>query len=197
MRFWAFCLSAEEYRFPDADPPVVKASVPISLVGLDKRGRLHFRAGHGDPMDITATDQIKPIATTTAIPIPVRICSPSPCLSLEIGLTYIPAPPCEAMHSRSKLAAEASYSHSMGELSIDRRLALPPTIAPPIRLIASTKSLVKSAASLPAPQCVSLGTHERAKAPVERAKATAIVRPWLGSRLRAPVCKRRRSAACP
>ena len=25
-------------RFPDADPPVVKASVPISLVGLDKRG---------------------------------------------------------------------------------------------------------------------------------------------------------------
>ena len=37
-RFWAFCLWAEEYRFPDADPPVVKASVPISLVGLDKRG---------------------------------------------------------------------------------------------------------------------------------------------------------------
>ncbi len=47
---WAFCLWAEEYRFPDADPPVVKASVPISLVGLDKRGRLHFRAGHGDPL---------------------------------------------------------------------------------------------------------------------------------------------------
>ena len=47
---WALCLWAEEYRFPDADPAVVKASVPISLVGLDKRGRLHFRAGHGDPL---------------------------------------------------------------------------------------------------------------------------------------------------
>ena len=32
------------------DAKRVKASVPISLVGLDKRGRLHFRAGHGDPL---------------------------------------------------------------------------------------------------------------------------------------------------
>ena len=37
-------------------------------------GRLHFRAGH---VDITATDQIKPIATTTARPIPLRTCSPT------------------------------------------------------------------------------------------------------------------------
>lgn len=73
-RFWAFCLWAEEYRFPDADPPVVKASV------LDKRGRLGLATG--THWDITATDQIKPIATTTAIPIPVRICSPSPCVEL-------------------------------------------------------------------------------------------------------------------
>jgi hypothetical protein len=97
MRFWGFCLWAEEYRFPDADPPVVKASVPISLVGLDKRGRLHFRAGHGDPLG-QATDQNKPIAT--AIPIPVRICSSlSVRCAWEIGLTYFSAPQCEAMHS--------------------------------------------------------------------------------------------------
>jgi hypothetical protein len=56
---------------------VVEASVPISLVGLDKRGRLHFRAGHVTRWDITATDQIKPIATTTARPIPSRTCSPT------------------------------------------------------------------------------------------------------------------------
>jgi hypothetical protein len=31
----------------------------ISLVGLDKRGRLHFRAGHGDRWGITATDQTR------------------------------------------------------------------------------------------------------------------------------------------
>jgi len=37
-------------RAPRLKAPVVKASVPISLVGLDKRGRLHFRAGHGDPL---------------------------------------------------------------------------------------------------------------------------------------------------
>ena len=83
MRFWAFCLWAEEYRFPDADPPVVKASVPISLVGLDKGARDSISGlATGTHWDITATDQIKPIATTTAIPIPVRICSPSPCLEL-------------------------------------------------------------------------------------------------------------------
>jgi len=31
----------------------------------------------GTILDIAATDQIRPIATTTAIPIPVRICIPS------------------------------------------------------------------------------------------------------------------------
>ena len=31
----------------------------------------------GTNLDIAATDQIRPIATTTAIPIPVRICIPS------------------------------------------------------------------------------------------------------------------------
>ena len=53
-RFWPECdfgrLSlGRGYRFPDATA-VVKASVPISLVGLDKRGRLNFRTGHGDPL---------------------------------------------------------------------------------------------------------------------------------------------------
>jgi hypothetical protein len=43
----------------------------------------------GTHWDITATDQIKPIATTTAIPIPMRICSPLRHVELgEIGLTY-------------------------------------------------------------------------------------------------------------
>jgi hypothetical protein len=31
----------------------------------------------GTNLDIAATDQIRPIATTTVIPIPVRICIPS------------------------------------------------------------------------------------------------------------------------
>jgi hypothetical protein len=33
--------------------------------------------GRGIHWDITATDQSRPIATTTAIPIPLRICIPS------------------------------------------------------------------------------------------------------------------------
>ena len=54
----------------------------------------------GTHWDITAIDQIKPTATTTAIPIPMRICSP--CVRIElsdIGLAYFSAPQCEAMHS--------------------------------------------------------------------------------------------------
>jgi hypothetical protein len=37
----------------------------------------------GTNLDIAATDQIRPIATTTAIPIPVRICIP---LSVALSL---------------------------------------------------------------------------------------------------------------
>jgi hypothetical protein len=36
--------------FPRCRSADGKASVPISLAGLDKRGR-HFRAGHGDPLE--------------------------------------------------------------------------------------------------------------------------------------------------
>ena len=54
----------------------------------------------GTHWDITAIDQIKPTATTTAIPIPMRICSPSVRIELsDIGLAYFSAPQCEAMHS--------------------------------------------------------------------------------------------------
>ena len=55
----------------------------------------------GTHWDITATDQIRPIATTTAIPIPLRICIPS-ASRVELGeiwLAYFSAPPCEAVHS--------------------------------------------------------------------------------------------------
>src|SRR5262245_42500131 len=37
----------------------------------------------GTNLDIAATDQIRPIATTTTIPIPVRICIPS-CVALGV-----------------------------------------------------------------------------------------------------------------
>src|SRR5262245_26467792 len=43
----------------------------------------------GTNLDIAATDQIRPIATTTVIPIPVRICNPlCVALSLVYRLTY-------------------------------------------------------------------------------------------------------------
>jgi hypothetical protein len=54
----------------------------------------------GTHWDITATDQIRPIATTMAIPIPVRIAMLLPRVELdEIGLAYLSPPQCEAVHS--------------------------------------------------------------------------------------------------
>ena len=44
--------------------------------------------GTGTNLDIAATDQIRPIATTTAIPIPVRICISLRRVVGHIGLTY-------------------------------------------------------------------------------------------------------------
>ena len=40
----------------------------------------------GTNLDIAATDQIRPIATTTVIPIPVRICNPL-CVALSLAIS--------------------------------------------------------------------------------------------------------------
>ena len=55
-------------------------------------------------MDIAATDQIRPIATTTAIPIiHARICIPLyVALSLAIGFAYFSQPQCEVVHRCAK-----------------------------------------------------------------------------------------------
>jgi hypothetical protein len=50
-------------------------------------------------LDIAAIDQIRPIITTTAIPIPVRICIPLyVALSLAISGSHISPSQCEAVH---------------------------------------------------------------------------------------------------
>jgi hypothetical protein len=62
----------------------------------------------GTHSNIAATDQIRPIATTMAIPIHVRICVP-----FELGhikLTFFSPPQCEAVHS-----ATASMWSSSGQ----------------------------------------------------------------------------------
>jgi hypothetical protein len=53
----------------------------------------------GTHLDIAAIDQIRPIITTTAIPIPVRICIPLyVALSLAISGSHISPSQCEAVH---------------------------------------------------------------------------------------------------
>jgi hypothetical protein len=58
----------------------------------------------GTKLDIAATDQIRPIATTAAIPIiHARICIPLyVALSLPIGVAYLFAARCEAVHRCAK-----------------------------------------------------------------------------------------------
>jgi hypothetical protein len=69
------------------------------------RGQTHFRAVHGTKLDITATDQIRPIATTTAIPtIHAGICIPLCRVELADRGSHIFSPSqCEVVHQWPQL----------------------------------------------------------------------------------------------
>jgi hypothetical protein len=72
--------------------------------GRDIEAKLISEPSTGIKLDIAATVQIRPIATTTAIPIHARICIPSyVALSLPIEGSHIFSPPqCEAVHRFAK-----------------------------------------------------------------------------------------------
>jgi hypothetical protein len=55
---------------------------PVTDVSADLISALAI----GTHLDIAATDQIRPIATTTAIPIPARICIPL-CVALSLAIS--------------------------------------------------------------------------------------------------------------
>jgi hypothetical protein len=72
--------------------------------GRDIEAKLISEPSTGTKLDITATDQIRPIATTTAIPtIHPRICIPSTRVELADRDSHIFSPPqCEVVHKCAK-----------------------------------------------------------------------------------------------
>ena len=64
--------------------------------------------GTGTHPDIAATDQIRPIATTTAITMRVCIAFPSIGLVSEVGLAYFSLSQCELVHNRLDPSAAAT-----------------------------------------------------------------------------------------
>ena len=74
-------LGADRTQSPERPPKrafIHQRNWPVADVSADLISAL----ATGTHLDIAATDQIRPIATTTPIPIPVRICIPL-CVALS------------------------------------------------------------------------------------------------------------------